>query len=201
MLRGLIIPKTTPIKSLKTLKSLRSKVAAFTLIELLVVISIIAVLASLALPAITGALVKGQITQTMSNYRQLYVVSQSADLDQTSAGGSNTGFPGEAKSLATWSNTLVPAYLSAQVFANLLSVKGSSANTTIWDGDPSSNTAGVMLTTANLKGSSNSATVENKPPYNLKGAAVVNVSGQAVSVVGTNVSNMTNNMVFGTAVQ
>jgi prepilin-type N-terminal cleavage/methylation domain-containing protein len=185
---------------MKTIKSLRSKFAAFTLIELLVVISIIAVLASLALPAITGALVKGQITQTMSNYRQLYITSQSASLDQTAAGGSNTGFPGEAGSIATWSNALVPNYLSAQSFGNLLSVKGSSANTTVWDGNPSSNSSGVMLTTANLTGTSNSATVNNSAPYNLKGAAAVSVSGQAMSVVGTNVTGLTNSMNFGSVV-
>jgi prepilin-type N-terminal cleavage/methylation domain-containing protein len=185
---------------MKHIKTLRSKVAAFTLIELLVVISIIAVLASLALPAITGALVKGQITQTMSNYRQLYITSQSASLDQSAAGGSNTGFPGEAGSIANWSNALVPAYLSAQSFGNLLSVKGSSANTTVWDGNPSGNSSGVMLTTANLTGTSNSATVNNSAPYNLKGAAAVSVSGQAMSVVGTNVTGLTNSMTFGSAV-
>jgi prepilin-type N-terminal cleavage/methylation domain-containing protein len=186
---------------MKTLKTLRSKVAAFTLIELLVVISIIAVLASLALPAITGALVKGQITQTMSNYRQLYITSQSASLDQTSSGGSNTGFPGEAGSIATWSNTIVPNYLSAQSFGNLLAVKGSAANTLIWDGNPSANSSGVMLTTKNLTGSSNTATVADTAPYFLKGGAAVNVSGQAISVVGTNVTGLQQNMVFGTQVQ
>jgi prepilin-type N-terminal cleavage/methylation domain-containing protein len=198
MLRQLEIPPKTTIKSpMKHIKSLRSKLAAFTLIELLVVISIIAVLASLALPAITGALVKGQITQTMSNYRQLYITSQSASLDQTSAGGSNTGFPGEAGTLAAWSNTLVPAYLTGQSFQNLMQVKGSAANTFAWDGNPSSNSSAVMLTTANLTGTSNSATVGNVAPYNLKGAAAVNASGQAVSVVGTNVTGLTNSMVFG----
>lgn len=185
---------------MKTLKTLRSKFAAFTLIELLVVISIIAVLASLALPAITGALVKGQITQTMSNYRQLYITSQSASLDSSAAGSSNTGFPGEAGSIAAWSNALCPQYIAAQSFANLLSVKGSAANTLAWDGTPSSNSAGVMLTTANLTGSSNSATVGNVAPYNLKGAAAVNASGQAISVVGTNVTGLTNAMAFGTQV-
>ena len=189
--------KTLTPNPMKHIKSLRSKLAAFTLIELLVVISIIAVLASLALPAITGALVKGQITQTMSNYRQLYITSQSASLDQTSAGGSNTGFPGEAGTFAAWSNTLVPAYLTAQSFQNLIQVKGSAANTLTWDGNPSSNSSGVMLTTANLTGTSNSATVANSAPYNQKGAAAVNVSGQAVSVVGTNTSALTNGMTFG----
>jgi len=182
---------------MKHIKSLRSKLAAFTLIELLVVISIIAVLASLALPAITGALVKGQITQTMSNYRQLYITSQSVSLDQTSAGGSNSGFPGEAGSITAWSNTLVPAYISAQSFANLLAVKASASNTFVWDGNPSSNSSAVMLTTANLTGTSNSATVGNSAPYNLKGAAAVNASGQAISVVGTNVTGLTNAMIFG----
>jgi prepilin-type N-terminal cleavage/methylation domain-containing protein len=185
---------------MKTLKTLRSKFAAFTLIELLVVISIIAVLASLALPAITGALVKGQITQTMSNYRQLYITSQSASLDSTASGSSNVGFPGEAGSIAAWSNALVPAYLSAQSFSSLLLVKGSAANTLAWDGTPSSNSSAVMLTTANLTGTSNSATVGNVAPYNLKGAAAVNASGQAISVVGTNVTGLTNSMTFGTQI-
>jgi prepilin-type N-terminal cleavage/methylation domain-containing protein len=182
---------------MKHINKLKNRFAAFTLIELLVVISIIAVLASLALPAITGALVKGQITQTMSNYRQLYITSQSASLDQTSAGGSNTGFPGEAGSIVAWSNTLVPAYLTAQSFQNLMQVKGLAANTFVWDGNPSSNSSAVMLTTANLTGTASNATVGNSAPYNLKGAAAVNASGQAISVVGTNITGLTNSMVFG----
>jgi prepilin-type N-terminal cleavage/methylation domain-containing protein len=198
MLRQLEIPPKTTIESpMKHIKSLRSKLAAFTLIELLVVISIIAVLASLALPAITGALVKGQITQTMSNYRQLYITSTSASLDASASGGSNVGFPGDAGSVAAWSNALVPAYISAQSFSSLMTVKGSSANTFVWNGTPSSNEAAVVLTTANLTGTSNSATVGNVAPYNLKGAAAVNATGQAISVVGTNVTGLTNSMVFG----
>ncbi len=185
---------------MKHIKSLRSKLAAFTLIELLVVISIIAVLASLALPAITGALVKGQITQTMSNYRQLYITSTSASLDSSAAGGSNVGFPGDAGSVANWSNALVPQYLSGQSFANLLSVKGASANTFVWNGTPSGNESAVMLTTANLTGSSNNATIGNSAPYFLKGAAAVNAAGQAISVVGTNVTGLTNSMSFGARV-
>jgi prepilin-type N-terminal cleavage/methylation domain-containing protein len=182
---------------MKHITSLRSKLAAFTLIELLVVISIIAVLASLALPAVTGALVKGQITQTMSNYRQLYITSTSASLDASAAGGSNVGFPGDAGSIVVWSNALVPAYISAQSFGNLLAVKGLSANTFVWNGTPSSNEAAVVLTTANLTGTSNTAIVGNTAPYNLKGAAAVNASGQAISVVGTNITGLTNSMVFG----
>jgi prepilin-type N-terminal cleavage/methylation domain-containing protein len=185
---------------MKHFKSLRSKIAAFTLIELLVVISIIAVLASLALPAVTGALVKGQITQTMSNYRQLYITSVSASLDSSAAGGAVVGFPGDAGSIAGWSNALVPAYISAQSFASLFNVKGLAANTFAWNGTPSSNEAAVFLTTANLSGTSSNATVGNVAPYNLKGAAAVNASGQAISVNGTNVNGLTNSMNFGNRV-
>lgn len=54
---------------------------AFTLIELLVVIAIIALLAAILAPAVTKALLKGQVTQTMSNGRNLFVLLFSKDLD------------------------------------------------------------------------------------------------------------------------
>ena len=45
----------------------KKKSYAFTLIEMLVVIAIIATIAAFALPAITGALTRGQLAQAVSN--------------------------------------------------------------------------------------------------------------------------------------
>lgn len=67
----------------------------FTLIELLVVISIIAVLASLAVPAVTGALVKGQLIQAMSNARQIHQATMSMATDGATNSDSNLGWPGD----------------------------------------------------------------------------------------------------------
>lgn len=67
----------------------------FTLIELLVVISIIAVLASLAVPAVTGALVKGQLIQAMSNARQIHMATMSMATDGSSTGDSMLQWPGD----------------------------------------------------------------------------------------------------------
>ena len=181
------------------MKSFRSKFAAFTLIELLVVISIIAVLASLALPAVTGALVKGQITQTMSNYRQLYILSTSASLDSTSSGSTNGGYPGDFTTVTSWSNSLVSnGYISAASFGNLLAVKGVATNTSVYPATASSNSSDVMLATANL--ASNAVNAIN--PYNTKGGCLVTVSGQAVSVTGTNanaLNALTNGITWPTA--
>ncbi len=60
--------------------------SAFTLIELLVVISIIAILASLAIPAVTGALTRGQMVQTLNNARQLQIATQTMSLDSFTSG-------------------------------------------------------------------------------------------------------------------
>lgn len=178
---------------MKTLKTLRRKFAAFTLIELLVVISIIAVLASLALPAITGALVKGQITQTTSNYRQIYILTQSASLDAQQSGLTNFGFPGDIGGVANWSNGLVNGgYISNNALSNLLSVKGTTANSAVFNVGSSGNSLNVFIATANVS----NGTVQNVLPYNLKGAALVTVGGSANSIIGTNVN--TNNYVFGT---
>ena len=69
----------------------------FTLIELLVVISIIAVLASLAVPAVTGALVKGQIIQAVSNCRQIHLAAMSMATDAATNSDSTMGWPGDTK--------------------------------------------------------------------------------------------------------
>lgn len=68
------------------MKSIRRPLQAFTLIELLVVISIIAILASLAIPAVSNSLVRGQMTQTMNNARQLHMATQTMSIDTTTAG-------------------------------------------------------------------------------------------------------------------
>lgn len=167
----------------------------FTLIELLVVISIISVLAALSLPAVTGALTKGQITQTVSNYRQLSLLTQSASFDLQTAGGAGA-FPGDiGNSFTNWSNAVVPSYCSIQTFKNLLMVKGTSSNTTIYNVGSSSDSATVFLATANV--SSNG--VANVAPYNNKGGAVVTVGGQALLITGTNMLILSNNGVSWTS--
>jgi prepilin-type N-terminal cleavage/methylation domain-containing protein len=177
---------------MKTLKSLRSKFAAFTLIELLVVISIIAVLASLALPAITGALAKGQITQTTSNYRQLYVLTQSASLDSQTAGGAGA-FPGDVGgTVAGWSNALVPNYCSATTFNSLGQVKGQATNTLVWLVSANSDPSTIFLSTAGISGSTTNLTFAPTGPYAAKGGSFVTCGGSAVSLTGTNSPVLTN---------
>lgn len=176
---------------MKHIKSLRSKLAAFTLIELLVVISIIAVLASLALPAVTGALTKGQITQTTSNYRQLYILTQSASLDAQQNGLTNSGFPGDCGGVANWYTGLL-GYTTNTTLNNLLTVKGSSNNTVVRNVSSSAADTTIFINTANLTNSG----VLNVAPYQLKGAAFVTVGGSAIAVVGTNFN--TNQGTFGT---
>ncbi len=68
--------------------------SAFTLIELLVVISIIAILASLAVPAVTGALTRGQLTGSLNNARQLQLATQTMALDSFTT-GEGPGWPGD----------------------------------------------------------------------------------------------------------
>ena len=108
------------------MKSFRRSLQAFTLIELLVVISIIAILASLAIPAVTGALTRGQATQTLSNMKQLHQIAYTMAMDATTTGDTNVGWPGSmpSKTWAGWITNAVPGYLKTNDMAKLLSAPG-----------------------------------------------------------------------------
>src|SRR3981081_1987159 len=73
----------------------KNNIAGFTLIEMLVVIEIIATIAAFALPDITGALTRGQLTQAVSNARQVHLATFSMATDGTQTGDAKYGWPGD----------------------------------------------------------------------------------------------------------
>jgi prepilin-type N-terminal cleavage/methylation domain-containing protein len=179
------------IASMKLIKRLR----AFTLIELLVVISIIAILAALALPAITGALARGQMTQTMSNMKQLQIVAQQMALDGTTTGDTNLGWPGDmATAWAGWSTNVVSGYLSTNDFAKLLSapvvvapldttpsglVAGSNRAIILYDVRETNDNSTVIFSSSNFTNGSSGGTapVPAGKPYGNKGFVVFRKGG------------------------
>lgn len=82
------------------LLSLRFRKSGFTLIELLVVISIIGILAALAIPAVSGALVKGQMTGTLNNARQLQLATFNLNLERETIGQPGA-WPGASNTVST----------------------------------------------------------------------------------------------------
>ena len=126
---------------------------------------------------------KSPIAQTLSNYRKLFILTSSADSDDLAHGGRGA-FPGSATN--GWSNALVTNYISASDFRTLLTVNGKTSNTTIYKVTRTNDPMTVFLATANL--SSNG--VINKPPFGLKGGAMISVSGMIIRVYGTNTSKI-----------
>jgi len=104
------------------------RLCAFTLIELLVVIAIIGILASLAVPAVAGALVRGQMTGTLNNMRQLHLASHQCELDYLTAGETNSVWPGtntgQNPAFIAWYNTLTNGYLTPTDVRKMLSAPG-----------------------------------------------------------------------------
>jgi prepilin-type N-terminal cleavage/methylation domain-containing protein/prepilin-type processing-associated H-X9-DG protein len=78
--------------------------SAFTLIELLVVVAIIAVLASLAVPAVSGALKRGQSAACLSNLRQigLATLGYATDNDMVLPASGSGGSPAWAITIASY---------------------------------------------------------------------------------------------------
>ena len=179
------------------MKNISRRFAAFTLIELLVVIAIIGTLASLALPAITSAMVKGKLTQAMSNYRQLYIVTQEASLDAQSSGSTNPIWPGDAGgSTSTWAAALTNGsnYISDATFNTLMTIPGAGiTGTVVQSVSANSQPNDVFINSANL---TNTGVIAGSTLFSGKGGALVTCGGQAVVIMGTNLN--TNNYSFST---
>lgn len=173
----------------------------FTLIELLVVISIIGILAALALPALFGALVKGQMTQTLSNMKQLHLATQQMALDGLTTGDATLCWPGDAApvSWASWANALVPNYLTAGDFNRLLSAAGvlrakdadvaDNSTTAINAYAVSDNSSGdtVFLSSANW--TLNVPLAKDGKPYGDKGFLVFRKAGDGAILVPKQYNN------------
>ena len=121
------------------------RTSGFTLIELLVVISIIGILASLAIPAVLGGIAKAQMTQALSNMRQIHLTCQQMSLDGTTTGDTNLCWPGGYPSYAAWCTNVAPSYLSSNDFAKVMSVAGAIVSSaTVSAG----NTNGIIIAKA-----------------------------------------------------
>jgi prepilin-type N-terminal cleavage/methylation domain-containing protein len=129
-----------PIRSLR----------GFTLIELLVVISIIAILASLAIPAISSALARGQMTQTLNNARQLTIATQTMSMDSTTAGGGTSwtmGSDGQMLTVNTFSQELMTnKYLTVSDLRKIYAAPGVIVPTTSSNFTPADIAFSIMET-------------------------------------------------------
>ena len=184
---------------------------AFTLIELLVVISIIAILASLAIPAVSSALTRGQMTQTLNNARQLTLATQTMSIDTTTAGSVSwtTGTNNQPLTVSTFSQALTDGkYLTGSDLQKIYAAPGVVVNNTNF---AANNIAfSIMATTESTPSDQPFVITRNwqagalttNAPYGDKGFIVFRKGGdggtysrptdaQSPTVVGTNYAQLT----------
>lgn len=179
----------------------------FTLIELLVVISIIGILASLAIPAVTGALTRGQMTGTLNNARQLHLATQQAELDQNTSGEASA-WPGSNRSFQSWAQLLTNGYLSANDMRKIFSAPRVTVTTVpptqmsdtafnVYQVGNIEESAAVFISTKNWNAVSPALPGAAAVPYGDKGFVVMRKGGdgqvyQARFATNTNTVGVTN---------
>jgi type II secretory pathway pseudopilin PulG len=167
--------------------------AGLTWLELLVCLLVIVALILVALPG--GASVKmgkGQMTQTLSNMKQLHLATQSMALDGETTGDKSLGWPGNTGGTFTnWAAQLVPSYLGTNDFCKLLSAPGvivrsgkipasmSQGAILVYAVSSNSPPDTVFLTTANFTNGPNGGSPlgEKAKPYGDKGFVVFRRGG------------------------
>ncbi len=186
----------------------------FTLIELLVVVAIMALLTSLALPNILRALTKGQMTQTLSNGRQLYLATQSMAMDTATAGSTSGGWPGDmaTPSFSAWATALCSGYTSTNEFCKLVSAPGVQVNTMptmsrdtafkVYPLQENSSSDAIFLITRNatIHGTGSDTTITLDPaikPYGNQGCVIIHRGGDGVIL---SPQQLTNSRVIGSIV-
>jgi type II secretory pathway pseudopilin PulG len=97
--------------------------AAFSKIELIVILAVVAVIAVLAWPTIHNALIKRDLTRTMTNARELYLVAFRMATDGAAKFDANRAWPGDTSTtLAEYCNKFVQnGYLKPADVERLLS--------------------------------------------------------------------------------
>ena len=98
----------------------------FTWIELLVLLCVLAILVALALPSSGGSgLRRGEMTQTLSNLKQLTLATQQMALDGATSSNAALGWPGDSGgTFAGWTRQLLDGYLTTNDLCKLLSAPG-----------------------------------------------------------------------------
>ena len=171
--------------------------AAFSWFEVIVLIAVLAVLATLAMPRITCRPVKGTMTQTLSNMKQLHLATHSMELDGIAERNTNRAWPGDTGGTFTnWTRQLVPAYLETKDFCKLLSAPGVRVPTSVL---PTKMTEGalciyavrgessgdvVFLTTANFTNTpqGGAALLKSAKPYGDTGFVVFRKGGDGATL-------------------
>lgn len=182
--------------------------SGLTLVELIVFITIIVILAFLGGLG-TGnhsALSRAQMTQALSNMKQLHLATQQMALDGVTEGKTNLTWPGANGAFTNWTAQLVPAYLTTNDFCKLVSVAGAITRP---ENFPRANTNGIVvyqifeqsegneifLSTRNVTNGFKTTTNELKSLFNGRGFVVFHKGGDGAVLLprqlqGTNTTNV-----------
>jgi hypothetical protein len=111
----------------------RCPVAAFSKIELIVILAVVAVIVVLAWPTLKSALVKRDLTRTMNNGRELYLIAFRMVTDGVAKSDSNRAWPGDypTSSLTEYGTKLVQnGYAKPEDLQRILCAPGAECQAT-----------------------------------------------------------------------